>query len=403
MKKGFGFFLIVIFALLAWLLSPSIGRAQDTERWSRPVSVSGFLPGSWFPALAVDSNGDAHATWAVTQGEGNDVLYYGRWDGLAWSRPVDIQLGGSRSALAVDRGGLLHLVYVADTKGIYERAPIERAAIAQAWSSPHVLNTGSGNVFSAQIGIDSHGTVHLVWTESTKNCTNCYQVLYTNSTDGGTSWSAARALNNLPAARLRVQLDIDDQDVLRVVWDGLSNRGRAQSAVYTFSTDYGTTWAQPKEFLGTPPPSQTTIGTFGANHVMLIWRALGQGQIFFQTSTDNGITWSGTNIMPGISAGLPTSGFDRFATVTDSSGTLHLAAVGQLSDKAPPTLYHLTWDGKAWSKPTAVYDGPDFPEFPNLALSGGNRLHLAWFTRGHDNITGPPDDTYHVWYIIVFS
>jgi hypothetical protein len=32
-------------------------------------------------------------------------------------------------------------------------------------------------------------------------------------------------------------------------------------------------------------------------------------------------------------------------------------------------------------KPSVVYHGPGFPEFPSLTLASGNQLHAVWFTR----------------------
>ena len=65
----------------------------------------------------------------------------------------------------------------------------------------------------------------------------------------------------------------------------------------------------------------------------------------------------------------------------DSAGHIHLVAVGGEILDAPLAVYHLEWDGISWSKAETIYAGGGFPEYPKIAISRGNQLHVAWFVR----------------------
>src|SRR5581483_11969148 len=100
-RRVVGLLVFILFCLGA-LVSVPTSFAQDPTptpaadsrlRWKRVELVSGLLRGSWFPQIAVDPLGNVNAVWSVT-GEGQtfrELLYFSRWDGLAWSRPVDIK------------------------------------------------------------------------------------------------------------------------------------------------------------------------------------------------------------------------------------------------------------------------------------------------------------------------
>jgi hypothetical protein len=383
-------FFVTVCGLVVMLLAPSVGLAQ-AESWSRPALVSGFVSGSGFPSITVDGNDNAYVVWSAIQGPQNSLLYYSRWDGQAWTRPIDIRFGGERSVLALDGFGQLNLLYLAAGKPTYAWAYTDRAASSKGWVDVSALSAAGGSS-SIQMAIDDQGTIHVVRTQSPG-------VLYQQSRDRGQSWSDPAALSIQPADSRRVQLKIGTHGILHVAWDGLGAKGGNQSIRYTYSIDHGRTWAPAQQFFSPKGlPAQAAVGIAGDDHVVLLWQTLDHNETYYQVSNDDGVTWGQPAVIPNLTAGKPSTGFDQYTLATDSAGILHLAAVGRGANSDLPWLYHLQWDGQKWSKPEVVYDGPDFPEYPSLAVSNGNRLHLTWFTRGADSISSPPDGTYQVWY-----
>ncbi len=358
--------------------------------------MSGVVGNSLFPTIAIDPLGKVNVIWGVT-GASGDLIFYSRWDGEVWSRPTDVLLGGPRTSVAIDNSGQIHLLYL--NNGItYVQASIDKAGTAKGWSPPRRFGTTAASV--SDMVIDNEGTIHVVWAQQDKGCAACYSVMYKMSTDAGETWSKEVKLSTLPIDRRHIQIKLDPRGNLYVTWDNLSAKGANPSAGYTSSTDGGKTWVAPKEFFsprGTPV--QTVVGADGQGMVVMVWRATGRDEIYYQFSTDRGLNWTKPAVIPGLMPSRPATGTDRYDMATDSAGTIHMVVAARITNEQDiPGLYHLQWDGKSWGAPQAIYDNADFPEYPTLVVSEGNRLHVTWSTRGRDSILESPDDTYQVWY-----
>ena len=83
---------------------------------------------------------------------------------------------------------------------------------------------------------------------------------------------------------------------------------------------------------------------------------------------------------------------------TDNAGVVHLVLVGRTFLQRSLSVLHMTWNGSAWSKPEAIatFRG-DVPEWPRLAIGGGNRLYVTWFVRDEAEIWSGGGD-YRIWY-----
>jgi hypothetical protein len=63
-------------------------------------------------------------------------------------------------------------------------------------------------------------------------------------------------------------------------------------------------------------------------------------------------------------------------------------------------LLHLVWDGQAWSAPEVIVKNDMFPEWPHALISGGNKLHVTWFTRNEEDLFDPDRSNYKIWYTV---
>src|SRR5580765_4060931 len=128
---------MLIIASSLWL---GLVNAQDAEKWSRAIPISGALGGSWYPSIVADDNGIVHAIWGVSQSD--ETLYYSKYDGLAWSRPIDILIGGPKSSLVWDGRQLTHVMYQEGPNVVVADANVSQAGTSQGWNSPLQLNHG---------------------------------------------------------------------------------------------------------------------------------------------------------------------------------------------------------------------------------------------------------------------
>lgn len=392
------FILCLCLVIFVGLVSRSEITNAQTGEWSRPFPLSGVLRGSWNPAVAADIHGQVHLVWAVSDAN-TTVLYYSHFDGLAWSRAVDISLGGPRVAMAIDEFDRVHLSFDNDKELTYMHSNVTNANSAKNWEDPYRLNeTDTG--YTSAIAVDGEGRVHIAWTEDEPACSNCVRVTYANSDNGGVTWGAFKTISASNADPQRVQIRADKSNKLYVVWDVVNPQGKNNGIGYTHSSDGGETWTNPQAV--TEPgfeiyQSATAIDKNG--NQLLIYRSFNKDEIFYRISTDDGSTFGDQQIIPGIFAAKLTTGNDRYAILTDREGIVHLVAAGRRTkDQNPFGIYALEWNGSEWSALQTVYEGDDLAELPSVAIGNGNRLHVAFATRNKNRVGGVPDASFKVLY-----
>lgn len=411
---------------LSIVLRFSIASAQ-TGAWSEPVSISNTSNTSWFPDLTVDSQGDVHVIWCETTDFGGrrgplEQVSYSEWHGGSWADPNDIVPPSRdiiRNAIALDRRDVIHMLFGGSSYDsvltlYYQSAHSDEAWSAAAWSRPHRVSP-SGS-YMGDIAVDSQGVIHAVFDNVVRMEGAAYRetenlsaadIFYRRSVDDGRTWTPR--VNLFPSASAgssRPQMEIDSSDTIHVTWDEgwdrLTGWGAPVYSAYTFSSDGGSTWAP--AITVTYPVSgvaQLAVGSDGDGGVMLVWRTVSRDEIFYQWSGEGGRSWEAPSRVPGVLARPWANPFDMYDMATDSAGHIHLVVVGRqfLDRQAPLGVYHLEWDGEAWSPVERIYGGAGFPEYPKIAVSQGNQLHVVWFVREMLGYSADQDSGPHqVWY-----
>lgn len=388
-----------------------------TGPWSKPVELSdpAASAGAWFPTIAADDQGNAYASWSGPYANVGRLDVYGmwftRWDGQSWNKPTDIATSWSgdtlRNSLAVDVAGrvfALAKILAPNGPDVPRDSAQERiwsmsthgtqSDRLSAWSTPVRVSRNAS--YFANLAIDSHGTLHAIWTEA--DGTGAWGIYYAHSTDGGKTWSPRVPLDGSHFVWwYRAQLKVDNQDRLHVVWETLAPKQTYSMVTYrtyyATSSDGGQTWNTtefPHEVVPNLPgqtsagPQQPAIGIDGNGTVLLVYRDPMSNQILWERSTD-GQHWSTPSPIPGVAKGIARP-YDMYDMVTDSAGHVHLVMVGDLTvtgstpDDAKMSLLHSKWDGSSWaSTPDVIVSAPPYPEYPRLAIGQGNHLYVTWF------------------------
>lgn len=434
--------LILLYGLLAVLAAASPGitspalAQQPPETAAAPdVSASWSLPlevgAGWFPDITADASGRVHIAWSSSMEdeeanatkafdeplEGFDLVMYSYTDDGRTLAPANdiIALpwiaGGSevtRPALLVGMDGLFHMTY-RDMHLFYDRVRVDEVMNAQAWKMPYPLGTDQVDYFS-RLAVDSSGTLHMVYTENvrTPGCEICYHIYYRTSSDNGYTWSYRTDISRFSTGAAKPQILVDSNQNIHVVWEAGLGGAYGQltdptTAMYAASYDGGVTWTTPREFAVVDGQAKhITIGEDGVGNLVVAYLVVPEDLLMYSVSLDNGRTWIEPAPIPGVYGSWRNyqSRLDDYSIARDSFGYLHLVFVGRLLEFGDTLdVLHMVWNGLSWSVPDQVTSlSGDVPEWPRIAVNGGNQLHVVWFVRDEANIFNSDVGVYRVFY-----
>lgn len=466
------FFSLILALVLVALLWPLAGpAAAQGGGWSDPEEVSQLaLPpdvtpepderrygSSWFADLALGPEGSAHVVWYSGIALGGEaassldlLMYRERLDG-EWSPLNEVNTpatGGYtvRNSMVFGRDGRLHVIYRGGLRLYYMSAPWEEAGSARAWSKPRLLTDGAS--YYNALAADNAGGLHAFWSEAiiddplkpNKICSNCSDLFYRSSLDGGQSWGAETNLSITFEGESRPQVRVDGQNRLHVVWDEgvdwYAGNGVPKAGVYLRSDDQGKTWTAPVRFVlpeaaaaavareqaarapeGAPAPDsdepqvypdavqQTALAIDSDGNPSVVFRGVGNDRVYLQQSQDGGDRWGDPVEIPGVlGRNLTDNNLDIYALAADGADRLHLLMVGFLAatfnpnEPTNPTLLYLSYDGARWSSPEPVVTNDLYPEYPKLQVFNGNQLRAVWFTRSREDLFQSERARYRIWY-----
>jgi len=420
-ESGFLRSLIITCILAALLVLPSTSRAQD-QSWTAPLRLS-QIGDSWFPNIASDEFGRVFVTWSgsVTKAGGgvyDVVMLRERGVSSAWEEPIDIaalrvingEAYATRPVLLIDQKDTFHMIY-RNSLGIHYMQTDElEPTLINAWEKPYTLAPFG---YFSNIVEDSTGKLHIIYTTNvpTAECLVCFHIFYRSQDDQGHTWSTSKDISLLPTGAAKPAMILDEEDRLHVTWEAGEGGDLGQlnqtSSIYYSQFDPATQrWAEPLQISEAGIDSRNvSIAQSGNDDLIIAYLSVADSGIYFRRSSDHGSTWSQQVRIEGL-RGTYLTALDRIDMATDSAGDVHLVTVGRLDgqpevdgDLETRAVLHTSWDGSSWSLPEsiALYAG-DVPEWPGIAVSEGNVLHVVWFVRDYEHIWQGGAGKYTVWY-----
>lgn len=411
--------------LLAFIFSiavvfPSVTSAQD-QLWSSPVELSSDSSG-WFPDVTTDRFGRVHVVWSSTirntEGESYDVVMYrGRGISSTWTEPIDIasmkMVSGSyatRPVLTVDHTDAFHLIY-RNARGVhYIQSNQLQISNASSWGKPQVIVSYG---YFSEIVEDGSGKLHLIYTANvpTTACPICFHVFYRSSDNQGFSWSNPRDISILSTGAAKPSIVVDSDDGLHIAWEAgvggdMGQLNGPSSILYTHLDQSNQRWSTPVELSDTGVDAKNVALAIDSSDRMIVtYLSTADNGIYYQRSLNHGVSWKEPVQIEGIRGAYLTA-LDRMDMAVDAVGEIHLVLIGRLEEQPgkdeeleAQSVLHITWNGSSWSSPEEIfrYVG-DAPEWPAIAVSEGNRLHVVWFVRDAEHIWQSDDGEYSIWY-----
>jgi hypothetical protein len=372
---------------LEWAFAPPSPWSESVE-----LSQSEGLPG--LPAVATDAEGRVHVLWSEATGEGlpGEGLQYAGYSGARWTQPAEVLRspeGKAEQPALVAVGDRVHAVWSGGRNGeiLYSRTYVRDAYAPSGWSETQPL-PAPGDVGSEPVIVaDLTGTLHVVYAVPLNEGRGIY---YTQSDDGGETWSEAQVIFDAAAAGWAMvdhpSLAVDEQGTLHVAWvrAPLPGSGLPEGVYYARSgaggealrlrtprprsgqalrQDSGQAWSEPVQ-VADGAYDWPRVAATPTGQVHLLW---GEAQGGFgwthQWSVDGGAGWTRPE-RAGRFLGVP----GPVELVADGAGTLHLVGVGE-DDAGEPALLYTTWADERWGELETFRLAPGTGGEPGVAVA----------------------------------
>lgn len=287
-----------------FLAQSPISTAGSAGSWTQPLVVNGNQE-SYFSSLTVDDKGVLHIVYSENQPSNNCAICYHLYHrassdyGQTWTDPKDITAANNGSAkpqLIAGRGGKLFVVYESGIGGslgsVQDPTLVQFMASydqGKTWTPPVQLSPSNVKISkNVTIGLDSKGTLVVVWLDSTSN-----QVYYQTSKDSGKNWSQSSSIAGIygawdiyPSFKDDYSMAADSQGNLHLLMVG-KVKDYQNSLSLLHLTWNGSDWSDPDEItrIVGDVPEWPRIAVSQGNVLNAVWFVRDQANIW---KSDNG-------------------------------------------------------------------------------------------------------------------
>jgi uncharacterized repeat protein (TIGR01451 family) len=343
------------------------------ETFSTPANISNNAGSSGEPSITTDGT-NLYVTWGDSSPGNFEILFSKSTDGgTTWSTAnISNNAGSSGEPSITTDGTNLYVTWQDNTFGNVEILFSKSTDGGTTWSSPANISNNGG--FSFEPSITADGTnLYVTWYDDSSGNS---EILFSKSTDGGTTWSSPVNISNNARFSERPSITADGTN-LYVTWhDGSFG---FPEILFSKSTDGGATWSSPVNISNNGGfsefPSITTVGT----NLYVTWgdSSFGNVEILFSKSTDGGTTWSSpVNISNN-------GGFSNAPSITTVGTNLYVTWHDFIPGNTEILFSKSTDGGATWSIPANISNNGGLSEFPSITAVGTN-LYVTW----RDNSSG---------------
>jgi hypothetical protein len=322
MRKLLSFIVIVIFVVMI-TNSNNNTLSIRAETFTSNRIIENNLSVQVQPSIVIDEFDNVYVVWRDYRNDpslpsnSRGDIYFARSidDGLTFniSQKVSDDPGDTQQnipSVVMDSDGIIHVVwedwrndadgrYVGGDGGIdgLNNSDIYYSNSSDGgmtWSTSKMINDDGGTTDQGRpdISIDSNDVIHIVW-EDRRRVDN-FDIYYANSINGGITFSVNNKINDVDSTSRDPAIAVDHMNNLHIVWTDKRNTGiTGRDIYYANSTDGGINFSSNKRIsddIGNTYQLWPDIAADGGI-IGIVWQDERETSIYFANSTDSGITF----------------------------------------------------------------------------------------------------------------
>ncbi len=212
--------------------------------------------------------------------------------------------------------------------------------------------------------------VHVVWADFRDGN---FEIYYKGSPDGGSTWGTDIRQTNNTAGSLTPTVAVMDS-VVHILW-GDQRDGNGE-IYYKSSTDAGVTWGVDTRLTNSSGDSFSPTVALSGAVVHLAWvdrRDNGYSEIYYKRSTNRGVSWGGDTRLT-----TADSLHSEYPSLSVSGQDVHLVWSDQRNGITGEIYYKRSLDGGSnWEVDTRLTNNTGYSRYPSVSVSG-RLVHVLW-------------------------
>lgn len=377
---------VFVFAAATAALLCSAITAQAQFNLSKPVQISSDMDATGEPQVAVTQNGTLYVVWSnqanacTASSCSKDVLFSRSTDqGSTFSTPVNLSNSGAATTplIAVDPTGAIDVVWSGGGHLFFTRSTDSGATFSSPLNIAGLTNASLAFCAAGYrpLIVDPAGNINVVWVDANTN-----QIFFARSANGGASFSSSLNISNYAPGASNPTMATDLSGKIDVLWQGSVAGHNPNDLFFTQSIDGGTSFSIAKDISNTPAGAFfDQIGVDPAGNIDVAWNSdcpsvsfcsVVSSDVFFTQSKDGGASFSPPVQLTNTQNQAAIS---RVLMAIDTAGNLNLAWPEVTGGSNAAFFSRLNSGATAFSSPRQI--AATFPA--EIAVDANGAVDLA--------------------------
>jgi len=203
-------------------------------------------------------------------------------------------------------------------------------------------------------------------------------VFYTQSDDGGSSWTSPTNVSKTPGSCSHPEMAVDKSGSINLVWSDTRAGAKGHDIFFARSQDGGKTWTEALDISKTDGvASSPAVAVSPDQSIHVVWRDTASGEtrpdIFYTSSSDQGKTWTKAEDI----SNTPKWSKDPTIAVGDD-GVVHVSWLDSRSGEQRPDIFYIQKLEGTWTKPLNVSNSERLSAHPSIACGPKGIVYIVW-------------------------